>query len=221
MRGGPTGYTLRGTICENLRMPRITSASKSAKIPAIRALAPLAAICLLAAPGAPASAPLKAIDVCQDYHCDVLLPVTLSDADWAHIRQEFGSVEDAADERQRVADAIGAFERLVGSKTETWRDLPRNDGDPGEPGQLDCIAESKNTTTYLWLLQQAGLLRWHAVAERVRRRRWWFSIHWTAVITETATQQAYAVDGWYRRNGMPAMVLPLEDWYAGRRADPD
>ncbi len=157
------------------------------------------------------------IDTCIDYHCDIIVPVTLNDRERAQISQLFRDVESPAEERQRVAEAIGLFERLIGPKNGTLDDLGKNPSDaPPSPkgGQLDCISESTNSTTYLKELERSGLLRWHSVSERTMRRRWLFGVHWTAVISDGEGVQ-YAVDSWYGRNGDPAIVLPLDAWYEG------
>ena len=79
-----------------------------------------------------------------------------------------------AEERNRIARAIGLFETLIGPKNGTLGDLAMNPPDaPQSPrgGQLDCISESTNSTTYLKQLEASGLLRWHSVDERAVRRR--------------------------------------------------
>jgi hypothetical protein len=81
-----------------------------------------------------------------------------------------------------------------------------------EPGQLDCIAESINTMTYLMLLQQDGLLVRHRVLQRRKRNPWFVDVHWTAVIEDTSDQQHYAVDSWILGNGKPPVIQKLEDW---------
>lgn len=157
------------------------------------------------------------LDTCADYHCDIIIPVTLNDREKQQIRQLFSDVGNPAEERDRIAQAIGLFERLVGPKNGTSDDLGKNPPDaPYSPrgGQLDCISESTNSTTYLKQLETAGLLRWHSVDERAVRHRWLFAAHWTAVINDRDGMQ-YAVDSWYGDNGKPAIVLPLQAWYKG------
>ena len=157
------------------------------------------------------------IDTCIDYHCDITVPVALDSRERTEIKQLFAGVETPAEERQRIAEAIGLFERLIGPKNGTLDDLGMNPPDaPPSPkgGQLDCISESTNSTTYLKELERSGLLRWHRVNERTVRRRWLFGVHWTAVISDRDGAQ-YAVDSWYGHNGEPAIVLPLEAWYEG------
>ncbi len=152
---------------------------------------------------------------CLDYHCDRTRDVRLDAAAWLAVRRLFEPVPDAAGERAAIRAAIALLEDLVGRITGTWRDLAENRAGAGLPGQLDCIAESRNTTTYLQLLADDGLLRFHTVEPRVKRQTWIFNVHWTAVIRETANGRAYAVDSWFLDNGEPPFVQPLEAWRRG------
>jgi hypothetical protein len=157
------------------------------------------------------------LDTCADYHCDIIVPVALNSGEIVQIEQLFKNTRTPAEERNRIARAIGLFETLIGPKNGTLGDLAMNPPDaPQSPrgGQLDCISESTNSTTYLKQLEASGLLRWHSVDERAVRRRWLFGVHWTAVISDREGAQ-YAVDSWYGRNGEPAIILPLEEWYEG------
>ncbi|WP_428634299.1 hypothetical protein [Sedimenticola sp.] len=154
--------------------------------------------------------------VCTDYHCDILKPVTLDAAQWQALRALFSSTRSAAQERQQIRTAIAWMEQQVGEQAGTWVDLKENDGEGSEPGQLDCIAESINTTTYLRLMAQDNLLKWHQVQERQRRNPWLFDIHWTATIWDTQTQQRYAIDSWFFANGEPPVVQPIEAWLSGQ-----
>lgn len=163
---------------------------------------------------APASASAYTLDTCTDYHCDAMAPVTLSKAEWSQVKALFRNVDSAEEERLRIGRAIGLLEAVIGPKNGTHVDRGKNPPNVIPKGQLDCIAESTNSTAYLKQLQADGLLKWHRVDERVVRHRWLFATHWTAVITDSEGIQ-YAVDSWYRDNGEPAIVLPLEAWYKG------
>ena len=63
--------------------------------------------------------------------------------------------------------AITRMEQMVGWTAGTAGDLPRNNGGRGRIDSFDCIAESRNATTYLHALQDAGLV---ALAQRRRAR---------------------------------------------------
>jgi hypothetical protein len=170
----------------------------------------LATVLTQAVRGAPA-----AFLACVDYHCDRQRPVALDAAAWHQIASQFLDNEGAPAERLNIAHAIALMERLVGQRTGTWQDQPRNSAGTGQTGQLDCIAESINTTTYLRLLEAAGLVRWHSVEKRTKRQRWLVAIHWTAVIRAKDTDLQFAVDSWYGANGALPLVQPLSDWRAG------
>ena len=145
--------------------------------------------------------------------------VQLSEAQWQSVRELFDDTSSAAEERQQLRRAIARLEQEVGAITGTWRDLAKNVAGAGLPGQLDCIAESKNTTTYLQLLSDAGLLKWHRVEARAVRHPLIFNVHWSAVIRETHSDQQYAVDSWFLENGQPPYIQPLDAWKSGWNFD--
>lgn len=164
---------------------------------------------------APAGATVDGLSACVDYHCDRREVIALPASHWDRIRADFVAVRDPTTERRAIRRAIARFETYVGAVTGTSHDLAENRSGAGLPGQLDCIAESLNTTTYLRLLAEHGLLRWHVVAPRARRNLWLVLTHWTAVIRERATGRQFAVDSWFLDNGQPPYIQPLELWLRG------
>jgi hypothetical protein len=156
---------------------------------------------------------------CTDYHCDEREIVTLSDDQWHRVVSLFLSTESPADEREQIRRAIALLETLVGEITGTWRDLAKNVAGAGQPGQLDCISESKNTTSYLQLLSRGSLIRWHDVEERAIRHPWILDLHWSAVIRDRNTGMRYAVDSWFLDNGQPPFIQALDEWLSGQRFD--
>ncbi|HWQ94061.1 MAG TPA: hypothetical protein VN418_00960 [Gammaproteobacteria bacterium] len=151
--------------------------------------------------------------VCSEYECSRRDDISLTDAQWQEIRALFTpTAASAQEERAALRRAIARMEDFVGALNGTSADLGGNFAGSGMAQQMDCIDESSNTTTYLRLFQESGLLRWHEVQERARRARWIFDAHWTAVIRDTATGQLYAVDSWFLDNGQPPYIQRLEDW---------
>jgi hypothetical protein len=179
--------------------------------------------CLLAAALTSAANANEALDgvrleICYQHSCARQVEVQLSSADVKHLLEAFGArAEDASAERRAIARAIAAFEQLIGPITGTDRDLGGTFPGAFRAGQMDCIDEATNTTRYLQLLEQAGLLRWHRVAEPATRlpipRRWW--PHTTAVIREHATGEQFAVDSWFEPNGYPPHIVDLTTWRRG------
>jgi hypothetical protein len=175
-----------------------------------------------------ADASPQKLPVCHGYGCKLRTTVALRDSEWAAVTALFATPSDsAAAERERIALAIGRIERLVGPKAGTSGDHGEN-GFALSGGELDCVDEATNTTTYLRLLAEAHLLRWHDVAAPAARGRFFNGWpHNTAVVAERAGPGRYAIDSWYFDNGRPAAVVPLQAWLAGwhptesdfRRAD--
>ena len=155
---------------------------------------------------------------CQQYDCAVVKNVRLSRQDWSKILQAYGKpAENAAAERQKIARTVGAFERVVGPLTHTDHDREGSFIKTGD-GQLDCVDESTNTTVYMLLLQENGLIKFHDIGQPQVRypiisgRGW---MHQTAVVTEKENDQTFAIDSWFEDNGRPAYVVPIETWRDG------
>ncbi len=184
--------------------------------------------CLLAA-AAPAGADVFVRDdiitdptpaqfsLCYDHQCASLATLALSDAQWQTVARLFRRANRTPEtERRLIARAIALLETYAGRMTGTDNDKGGDLKGLGEQGQMDCIDESINTTTYLRMLERAGLLRWHQVEDRATRG--WFIRGWphtTAVIRDITTDTLYAVDSWFEDNGRPPHIVPLEVWRSG------
>jgi hypothetical protein len=155
--------------------------------------------------------------VCHGHGCRNLDTVALSGAEWKEISFIFQQViNDPAVERDRIRQAIGMLETRVGKITGTAGDKGGNWAGFGLDGQMDCIDESINTTTYLRMLAGQGLITQHTVEGR--ETRGWFIFGWphtTAVIRERASGQLWVVDSWFLDNGEPPFILPLTVWKQG------
>ncbi len=186
---------------------------------AITPLALLLAACATATPPvteAPAPSQ-RHLPICWGYGCANLDTVSLNDAEWQRVRAHFQpAARDAATERAQIARAIGELERIIGPKTGT--DVDRGGTFPGmfRAGQMDCIDESTNTTTYLRLFAAKGLLRWHIVGPDATRGYFLFGWpHSTATVRVKATDEKYAVDSWFFDNGVEPVIVPLQQWRDG------
>jgi hypothetical protein len=156
------------------------------------------------------------MSVCRSFGCRETLPVSLDQAEWARVVALFDPpAQTPGAERAQVALAVGLFETLVGPKAGTDRDAAGNRWNRTWSPQLDCIAEAVNSTVYLLLLEQTGLLRHHRVAHPARRTAMLIFPHNSAVLVEQATGSAFAVDSWFHANGVPPEIVPLELWKAG------
>ncbi|MBI3343435.1 MAG: hypothetical protein HY028_00920 [Gammaproteobacteria bacterium] len=152
--------------------------------------------------------------VCSEHTCKRVTVVGLQPEQWQRERRLFLPPPlDAVQERERIAQAIALMEAMVGPLTGTEQDKGRNFQGVGIEGQMDCIDESTNTTTYLTMLLKDGLLKWHSVEDRATRGFFIFGWpHTTAVIREAGSDALFAVDSWFLDNGQPPYIQKLEDW---------
>jgi len=160
------------------------------------------------------------LSVCHGYNCRLRTFVRIEPAMRAELAQLFRPApETAAAERARLARAVALFEFRVGMAVGTSHDrhAATTFNTYNDPGQLDCIDETVNTTTYLRLLAGMGLMRLHAVgtaAQRGSLSGFAFNdfITNTAVIVETKTGEAWAVDSYFYGNGREPKIMPLREW---------
>ena len=124
-------------------------------------------------------------------------------------------------ERQAIGNAIAWLEKRVGPKIGSDNDKGGLDMQhSGISGQMDCIDEASNTTSYLSFVQLHGLLKYHKVQSPVARG-FFLDLrypHATAVILDTTTGNRFAVDSWIYDNGVFPAIKPLDVWMAEQPA---
>lgn len=165
---------------------------------------------------------LAGFDMCHSGGCADISRVSLSAEEWQQVIHAFDPRPQTAEaERNCIANAIGVMEQIVGAKTATNTDHGGTFGNFAVAGQLDCNDEATNSTTYMKLMMQAGLIRFHEIMD-TKTRGYFFYHGWphtTAVIREKKSgqhsDQDYAVDSWFYDNGTPAVILPLDVWKSG------
>lgn len=157
--------------------------------------------------------------VCQGYGCSDRMETGLSAGEWEQIEALFSPpAASAEEERERIERAIALFERIVGPKTGS--DIDKAGAtviSSNHTGQMDCLDETVNTSTYLTFLEAAGLLR-HHYKDKALRRGYLIDGLWThntATVTERATGARYTVDSWFRKNGEPPVIIPVKEWLDG------
>ena len=162
---------------------------------------------------------MDGFSICMGGGCAEIRHVSLTEQEWLVISSIFAQTAgtpDAGQERDMISRAIAALEKIVGDKTGTATDLAGTFGNSDHPGQLDCNDEAINSTTYMRLMRQKGLIKLHEV-EDMRTRNFFFTgwPHSTAVIHDIATKERYAVDSWFYDNGHPATIVPFSQWKSG------
>ena len=194
-------------------------------------LIPLLAACMAQHEGAPrmwyaahgATPPTQShAIVCHGFGCQLRTSVSLGASDLARLQAilRAGAASPQA-ERGAIAEAVAWAEKRVAPVVGSEGDVAGLDiSNSGVRGQMDCIDEAANTTSYLLLAEKHGYLRHHDVARPVARG---FFLdgrypHATAVISDKRTGTAYAIDSWPTRNGARPQISTLEAWFAASPA---
>lgn len=134
------------------------------------------------------------VHVCHAYGCRMRTKFTFQPTDLQSLRELMVKVRGAnpdtpEEERRAVAYAIGWMETRVGEVIGTKADRAGMEfGGPGDPTQQDCVDEATNTTSYLNVLANAGLIRHHTVGVPFAKENYLRGVsgwtHWTAVLVE-------------------------------------
>lgn len=159
--------------------------------------------------------------VCHAYGCEKQTPVKFGPAQIkqiAELMRKTKKADTAFEERRAMAYAIGWMERYTGDIVGTSADRPGMEfNGPGDPTQQDCVDEATNTTSYLLILQNNGLLKYHTVGRPFSKGNILLGVsnwpHWTAVLFENSNKQKWAVDSWIYANGENPVVIEAEKWY--------
>ncbi len=159
--------------------------------------------------------------VCYGYACNIYQKTGLDDQEWNAVRELFlVETVSAKQERKRIAKSIALIEQFVGPKTGTDDDKAR------APiinfnirTEMDCIDEANNSTTYLYLLRQDGLITYHTLGYKLRRN--WSNLsypHSAATIHEINKSKGvegdghFVVDSWFHKNGALPEIIPASVW---------
>lgn len=153
--------------------------------------------------------------VCHGFGCHYKAKVDFTARDIAAMRKIMGRPASAAAERERVKRLIAWAEKRVAPEAGSANDVGGLDLENARVrGQMDCLDEATNTTSYLLVAQRNGLLRFHQVARPVARGYFLDGRypHATAVL-RADDGSSYAVDSWPIANGVPPLVMPLDEWF--------
>ena len=168
--------------------------------------------------------PTTAFNVCYSYGCKKTQSISLSEEQWHLINQAFMPLATTpSEERHRLSMAIAEMEKIVGTITQTENDLPGTFAALFKKldDQMDCVDEATNTTSYIKLFRERGLIHFHQEEPRINRGFFFNGWpHTSAVIEEINTKKRFAVDSWFHKNGVRPEIIPVQLWYSGWHPDP-
>lgn len=176
------------------------------------------AVAFLVSPAPPAAGAAEetitpdAIPICYHFNCNTRQVVAITPEEWAQVAGWFAEpARDAEQEREQIRKAAGWLEVVVGRHTPIYLDLGQDREPESHLGQMDCIDEEKNVTTFLTLFQNQGLLRFHRVVEPAYRRTAWDQ-HWAGQIEEMESGERWVVDSWFQDFGHNPYIQKTEQW---------
>jgi len=155
------------------------------------------------------------VTVCHAHGCQKQESFTFTNADIRDITvlMDYARTKDTpAQERRAIAHAIGWMERRVGPATGTSNDRASLEF-MNASGQLDCVDEATNATSYLLVLQRNGLLRHHAVIRPYSKASFFQWPHMAAMIKARQNGRIYAVDSGVGPNGTNPAISLASKWY--------
>lgn len=164
----------------------------------------------------------RKVYVCHAYGCKMQTPVKFGPeqmSQLAALMKKIKKADTPHEERRAIAYAIAWAETYAGKITGTSGDRAGMEfGGPGDPTQQDCVDEATNTTSYMLMLERAGLLKHHTVGRPFSKgnvlvggvSQW---PHWGAVLWEKKTNRKWVVDSWIYKNGVNPAVIEADKWY--------
>lgn len=164
----------------------------------------------------------RTVFVCSAYGCKQQTPVKFGPeqmSELAALMKKTKKADTPHEERRAVAYAVAWAETYAGKIAGTSGDRAGMEfTGSGDPTQQDCVDEATNTTSYLLMLEKAGLLKHHTVGRPFSKgnmlvggiSQW---PHWTAVLWENKTKTKWAVDSWIYENGVNPAVVKADEWY--------
>lgn len=140
------------------------------------------------------------IDLCSTVGCQTRTTIYMHT--WLRDEAEFlmSEATNTTTERKALAKTIAYLESQTCDLNKTCNDRPGVGGN--ETGQLDCVDEATNTTSYMLWLQKWGLLRWHKVTLPD-----WKGWHWFATMCEIQkTKKCFIVESDFNKTGQEPII---------------
>ncbi|ADP70853.1 hypothetical protein Rvan_1601 [Rhodomicrobium vannielii ATCC 17100] len=159
--------------------------------------------------------------LCHAYGCQQKTKVTFGAQQLSEIAALMAKTKKADtphEERRAIAYATAYMYVWTGNLVGTIKDRPGMDYEAsGDPTQMDCVDHSTNTTSFLLVLQNNGLLKHHTVGRPFAKGNILQGVghwpHWTAVLTQNDTKVRWAVDSWVYAIGENPIVIEADKWY--------
>ena len=146
------------------------------------------------------------IRICTAHDCRVEIPFKLSADILNQTKNILTKAHDGESERQYLLESIAKIEQIIGQETHTNKDRAGYNSflEPGDATQMDDADETMNTTQYLLVMYNYGLVRYNIlIGPKIIQNKW------VVVLQDTKTNKKYGLDTSVRANGELGIINPL------------
>ena len=158
----------------------------------------------------------EAMTICYGFVCRRRATLDFTASDQKELTQILAAGKaSAAAERAAVQKAVVWFDKRVGPIVGTTNRVANADIRSGAAaGNFDCWDSTRNTSSFLFVLQEWGLLKHHTVGNpRYRGNILALQLpHNTAVLVENESKVEWVVDMWTTKYLQPPDVMLVETW---------
>lgn len=157
----------------------------------------------------------RRLTFCSAYGCRTQKGMTISADTLLGLRALYeNKVRDGVSERAFFAEAIAVLEKATSEAAGVKDDRVSIDfSGAGDPGQLDCVDEATNSTSFLLILGTYGMVRFH----RIRKPLWKGGVlrwtHYMAIVVDTKTGVDYAIDSGVTKTGGKPLIVEEATFY--------
>lgn len=154
------------------------------------------------------------IKICHGHGCKYASDFRITDSIIAELRELFEGVSSPSMERDALKKSVAFLERESGKVVGTQHDKPSLSFIAGGRfGQMDCVDEALNSTSYLVILNRLGLIKFHDIKAPVWKGGFFKWTHYAALIEDKETRIRWAIDSGVRENGKEPLIIEYERWY--------
>ena len=158
----------------------------------------------------------EAMTICYGFVCRRRATLDFTASDKAELTKILGAGKASAPaERAAIQKAVIWFDKRVGPMIGTTNRVANADIRAGaDAGNFDCWDSTRNTSSFLFVLQEWGLLKHHTVGNpRYRGNILALQLpHNTAVLAENESKIEWVVDMWTTKYMQPPDVMLVETW---------
>lgn len=153
------------------------------------------------------------VTVCSGHGCQHANKFTFSKNQLLEISSFFENVNTPSEERNAIKKVLAHIESIVGPATGTFKDgKGMSFFGSNNPGQLDCVDEANNVTSYLIVLAENNILNWHNILKPTWKWPLFSWNHYVARIQDISTKENWIIDSGINPNAGEPLIITEKQW---------